>query len=277
MGTDDLRLDRAGNMDFRLRRTWSAWKKEDPPPCRVKPVPVSVIRHISYLAQNSNQDQAHYQALADMIIIAFFYLLRPGEYTDTNSESTPFRLEDVQLFIGPTRLCLTTAPSSLLQQARFASLTFTDQKNGVRGEVIGLGRSGDPFLCPVQAIVRRILYLRANNATPSTPLARLFNTSSRVSAASITTLLRDAVTFLGPSIGFLPTDVSARCLRAAGATALLLARVDTDIISLIGRWRSDEMLRYLHIQAYPLMRDYSRRMLNAGDYSLIPNQLVPQH
>lgn len=277
MGAEDIRLDSARGMDFRLKRTWAAWKKEDPPPNRVKPVPISVIRHISYLARNSTQNQVHYQALADMIIIAFFYLLRPGEYTDTNNDSTPFRFEDVQLFIGDTRLALTTAPPEQLKQARFASLTFTDQKNGVRGEVIGLACSGDPFLCPVQAIIRRILYLRANNAPTYTPLARLLNTKSRVTATSITNILRDTVSVLGPTIGFLPKDVSARCLRAAGATALLLARVDTDIISLIGRWRSDEMLRYLHIQAYPLMKDYSRRMLNAGDYTVIPNQLVPQH
>ena len=93
-----------------------------------------------------------YQATTDMIIIAFFFLLRPGEYTD--NPNNPFRLADVQLFIGHTRLHLANAPTSQLQQARFASLTFTNQKNGVRGEVIGLACSGDPFLCPVKAIVR---------------------------------------------------------------------------------------------------------------------------
>ena len=36
------------------------------------------------------------------------------------------------------------------------------------------------------------------------------------------------------------------------------------------------MLHYLQIQAYPLMWDYSRRMLLAGDYNLIPNHLIPQ-
>lgn len=87
-------------------------------------------------------------------------------------------------------------------------------------------------------------------------------------------VLREAVGALGPDLGFLPKDVSARCLRAAGAMALLLSDVDTNIIQLIGRWRSDAMLRYLHVQAEPLMRDYSRRMLNCGTYNLIPNQVV---
>jgi hypothetical protein len=36
------------------------------------------------------------------------------------------------------------------------------------------------------------------------------------------------------------------------------------------------MLRYFHVQAYPLMHNYSCLMLDADDYTLIPNQLVPQ-
>jgi len=87
-----------------------------------------------------------------MIIIAFFFLLWPGKYTDSNQEST-LRFYDVQLFIGQQRLDLLHDSIALILQARFASLTFTDQKNGVRGEVIGLGCSGDPYLCPVKAII----------------------------------------------------------------------------------------------------------------------------
>ena len=213
-------------------------------------------------------------SIADMIVIAFFFLLRPGEYTD--NDNNPFRLADVQLFIGDTRINLSTAPLEQVQQARFASLTFTNQKNGVRGEVIGLARSGDPYVCPVQAIIRRVLYLRQHSAPNNTPIARVFSTTATVTADAITRCIRDAVTYIGPDLGFLPSDVSARCLRAAGATALLLAKVDPDVIRLIGRWRSDEMLRYLHVQAYPLMRNYAQQMLSAGMYTLIPNHLVPQ-
>ena len=90
-------------------------------------------------------------------------------------------------------------------------------------------------------------------------------------------MLKNTVTYLGPALGFLATDVSARCLRAAGANALLNARIDPKVITLIGRWRSDEMLRYLHVQNRHLMKDYASRMLRHGDYTLIPNQLVPMH
>ena len=49
--------------------------------------------------------------------------------------------------------------------------------------------------------------------------------------------------FAGTPLGFTHHDVSARYLKAAGAMALLCSGVDHDIISLIGRWRSNVMMR----------------------------------
>jgi hypothetical protein len=141
LGADDPRLNSAFKIDFRLQCTLAAWKITDPAPLRVKPIPISVIRRIAVMATSDTGDDT-YHAAADMVIIAFFFLLRLGEYTD--NDKNPFRLTDTQLFIGDTRLQLLTAPTEELCRARFASLTFTSQKNGVRGEVIGLACSGDP-------------------------------------------------------------------------------------------------------------------------------------
>jgi hypothetical protein len=58
---------------------------------------------------------------------------------------------------------------------------------------------------------------------------------------------------IGAQLGIAAIDVSIRLLRSSGAMSLLCAKVDTDTIRLLGRWRSDEMLRYLHIQAFPLL------------------------
>lgn len=216
-------------------------------------------------------------ATADMICLAFFFLLRPGEYTTASVESTPFTLNDVQLFVGLTRLDLQTASDAEILSANFASLTFTTQKNSVRGEVVGHSRSGNPQFCPVLSLARRIIHLRQHSAPPHTPLAAFFSTTwSAVKPADITNTLRNAVTALGPAaLGFTAADVSARCLRASGAMALLCAHVDTDIIRLLGRWRSDEMLRYLHLQAEPVMRNFAANMLSGGNFVLHPNTAVP--
>ena len=256
----------------------ACWKKEDPPANRVKPIPIQVIRRIAAIAAALPPDSHTLRAVADMIIIAFFFLLRPGEYTDTASDTTPFTFADAQLFLGPIRLNIATSTAAQLMAATAASLTFTTQKNGVENEVIKLGRSGDPFLCPTLAVARRLLHLRAANAPRHAPLARVFTPQGvqRVTPSLITKTLRDAVTYIGADLSFLASEVSARSLRAAGATALLVAKVDPDVIRLLGRWRSDEMLRYLHLSAEPVMSNFASKMLRA-DYRLVPHQLVPSH
>jgi hypothetical protein len=87
-------------------------------------------------------------------------------------------------------------------------------------------------------------------------------------------MLRLAATAMHAQLGIDPARLSARSLRAGGAMALLCARVDTDIIRLVGRWRSDEMLRYLHLQAYPLMHTFASRMHQHGSFTLLPGQLI---
>ena len=73
-----------------------------------------------------------------------------------------------------SRRILTTASDAQLRCAMFASLTFDLQKNGVCREVIGLGLSGDPVLCPVLTLVRIVISLRQANASPLTPLSSVF-------------------------------------------------------------------------------------------------------
>jgi hypothetical protein len=57
--------------------------------------------------------------------------------------------------------------------------------------------------------------------------------------------------------------------------ALLCAQVDTDKIRLLGHWRSDEMLHYLHVQAYPAVARLAPVMLQHGHFTLISNQPIP--
>jgi hypothetical protein len=278
MGSKDIRKDNVGNIDFRIQRQLRSYRRTDPPPSRVKPVPIQVLHSVLNRAFGTHGTAAS-QAVADMIVIAFYYLLRPGEYTGTTTDNAPFRLQDVQLFIGRRRLTLLQASPADLQASTSASLTFTTQKNGVRGEVVLHGRSGCVLCCPVAAIVRRVLCLRQHEATPSTPLATSWTQSQQcsVSAGDITTALRLAVTLIGPDIGLVPNDISARSLRAGGAMALLCAQVDTDIIRLLGRWQSDAMMRYLHLQALPAMNRFATLMTSGGNYNVTPGHHVPVH
>jgi hypothetical protein len=277
MGSPDPRYTTQGKLDFRLKRMMACYSKHDAPPNRVKPIPVPILRHI--MAQAALAADPVAQSIADMICLAFFFLLRPGEYTGVASETQPFSLQDVQLYLGDLHLDKATATDNQLLAATFVTLEFTTQKNSVRGEIIGLGRSGDPTFCPVSAAARRILHLRQAAAPLTQPLASYIHPTTnrlrRIAPKDITHLLRLACQVLGPQYGFLSKDISARSLRASGAMALLCANVDTDRIRLIGRWRSDEMLRYLHVQAEPIMRHFSSRMLAGGNFTLLPNHEGP--
>ena len=71
--------------------------------------------------------------------------------------------------------------------------------------------------------------------------------------------------FAGTHLWFTHHDVYVISLLAAGDMAILCSGSDNEIISLIGCWRSDEMLRYLHVQAKPIMRNFSKLMISHGN------------
>jgi hypothetical protein len=80
------------------------------------------------------------------------------------------------------------------------------QKKGVRGEVIGLSRSGNPQLCPVIGLCNRILHAQEHHADLTAPIARYFDRGCwhNVTSTNISTTLKAAITFLGPALlGFL--------------------------------------------------------------------------
>ena len=164
-----------------------------------------------------------------------------------------------------------TAPPATFTQASDVHLTFPDQKNRHKNETIGHKASGDLCASPTVAVGHQVAHLVANGATEDTPLCAFKEGGHwfAVTAEMITDLLRQAVREC-PSSGLTPDDVSARSLRATGAMAMLCDGIDQDTTKLHGRWRSEELLTYLHTQAKPLYRDLSARMLRGGDYSFLP-------
>ena len=106
-----------------------------------------------------------------MIIIAFFFLLRPGEYTGTKSDSSPFRLSDVTFSVGRTVFDTSTATDNELAAGTFVILKLSTQKNGVRGGNWPWGHRR-PTIIPKGglAMVRDIP--RQQDAPADTPLAR---------------------------------------------------------------------------------------------------------
>ena len=150
----------------------SAWGKEDPPPKRVKPIPIQLVRHV---VQRSNYNDPHQAAVADAIIIGFFYMLQPGEHTLERANDHPFRLQDASFAChnNPSFNAATIPLAALPTQSR-VYLNFTTQKNGENDEAITHGDTNDPFISPVAAVRRCVLHLRHNNSPRNTPLYTVF-------------------------------------------------------------------------------------------------------
>ena len=128
LGAADPRLDAAGKQDFRLRRMYSAWKKVDDPPTRVEPVPMIILLRSDEMIDHTNERD---NATLDCIWIAFYFLLRPGEYIYSTSDSqTPFRLCDIEFKLGGRHFFDAHLATTLqLLSADFVSLTFTRERN----------------------------------------------------------------------------------------------------------------------------------------------------
>ena len=276
VGASDPRMDAVGNIDFRLRRQLAKYQNDDPAPTRVRPIPLTLLLHLHKRATIRGEIQQH---IADLALLAFFFLLHPGEYCKggPDNRSAPFRIRDVTFFVGPRRYNAATAPDHILDAADFVSLTFNDQKNGIKGEAMGHGTTEHPVADPVRIAARLIRRLRRGNATADTAISatRNSNTTWRtITSVQITAALRLATKDIGDELGFRPEDISTRAMRAGGAMALLLGDVDYDKIKLLGRWRSDAMMVYLHTSARPLMQNFANVMVNHGDYAQIPADIA---
>jgi hypothetical protein len=161
-----------------------------------------------------------------------------------------------------------------------ATLTFNDQKNAVRGEQISHSATNHPRLCPCKALARLCAHLRAHNSPANTPIHAYYDSHGRLQNISphiITNALRHAATALRQSTGIDPLLLSARSLRPGGATALLCAGIDADVIQLLGRWKSDAMLRYLRVAAHAHNSNLAQQMLQSGNYTFAPNTYTAAH
>ncbi len=106
----------------------------------------------------------HQRAMADLTMIAFYYLLRVGKYTvkglqNSTKQTVQFKYKDVSFFKKNTRghlRCLPCdAPASLISSADGATLKLDNQKNGWKGISVFHESNGDEWHCPVHALACR--------------------------------------------------------------------------------------------------------------------------
>ena len=132
MGTEDPWKTAHGVIDYRIQSQLRPFEKNDPAPVRVKSVPITLVIHALFFAYQTNPTSER-KAIASVICVAFFFCLRPGEYTRTTTDDQAFALIDVGLFIGTPRLRNKHSSEPELLAATSLQLTFATRKNNNLG------------------------------------------------------------------------------------------------------------------------------------------------
>jgi hypothetical protein len=148
------------------------WLDSKTPPTKVKESTGSnyttKFYHLVAIGTTSKSDKV--QASCDMCTIAFYYLLRVGEYTGHSKKARQrtkqFRACDIIFYDAYDTIIPNTAPLLDLYSATTAVMRITNQKNGTRGSRISHTTSGTKA-CPVRALARRVHYIMDHPGAPS--------------------------------------------------------------------------------------------------------------
>ena len=248
------------SLNLPIARLLKKFKDDDPPPQPKLAIPVSTIQKIITKYNFS----PHHSAVADLVLVAFFYLLRVGEYTVSRSSrpkrTIPLRKGDVRLW-HKGKLLDHESPLPTLLLADSATISIANTKNGTKGAFVHHDAIKS-VICPVAALARRIANLHGMRA--STPLSTVCHPPTRITRISdrdVTLAVRWGATYdCLMEKGYTVDRVSSHSLRAGGAMAMKLSGATDSTIMRIGRWTSLTYLTYIHSQIGALSAGVAWRM-----------------
>lgn len=251
------------HLDLPISRLLKSYRDQDPPPQPKLALPVSTIEAIS----RNYRWTEHQHAVADLVIIAFFYLLRVGEYTaparSRDRRTIPLRKCDIRLWRKGVLLQHSAGLRTLLR-ADSATICIANTKNGTKGAVVHHEAFGGP-LCPVAALARRIANISAGVATcPINKVQHSDGHTTGVTDRDIGAAVRWGATCDGLlARGYTLNRISSHSLRAGGAMAMKLSGASDSTIMRVGRWTSLTYLTYIHTQIGALTAGVAWRMSTA--------------
>ncbi len=180
--------------------------------------------------------------MADLVSIAFFYLLRVGECTSpaTSCEkrSIPLRHCDIRLGRNGIVLQHFSRLKNLLT-VDSATICITNMKNGLKGVVVHHEAIGGP-ICPVAALARCVANISLGPLTGT--LDTVYNglkAISKVTDLDIGIAVRWGAMYDSLLLrGYTLDCISSHSLRAGGAMALKLCGALDRTIMRVGQWTS---------------------------------------
>ena len=245
------------------------------------------------LAPGANQLD---QAIGDLVLIAFYYLLRVGEYTikgsrNNTKQTVQFRVQDVTFFkrdaAGRLKQLSRFASNDDILGADSATLKLDNQKNGWKGVCVHQEANGKRYHCPVRALGRRTVHIRSNTSDTSMFLSAFFVDTARfdVTDRDIRNSLKQAASALQyPLLKGIPISrIDTHSLRSGGANALSLAGYSDRQIQKMGRWRSATFKEYIREELACFSEGMSKQMrrrfsfvnISGGVYTDVTEQVLP--
>jgi hypothetical protein len=245
-------------------------RRTDPPSVPQLALPVSVViqAHASAYATTC----VRRQACADLSVIAFFYLLRVGEYTTPRqvkrngrlvraTRTIQFRVQDVGFWKDQKQLDRNSSLSDLLE-ASSATLKISNQKNGKMGQTIHHEAINECY-CPIKALAHRIHHILHNKGTEEALICTYFMEDEiySITPTDMIQCIRSSVIDLRlDKSGIDPNIVGVHSLRAGGAMSLKLHGESDTTIMKQGRWSGLTFLQYIHNQIGHLSKNLSSKM-----------------
>jgi hypothetical protein len=207
----------------------------------------------------------HLEAVTDLVIIAFFYLLRVGEYTTPHCTRTkrtiPLRDCDIRLWYQG-KIIPHSAGLQALLQANSATISIAHTKNGTKGAVVHHDAIGG-LICPVVALAHCVANIQQANSI-TCQLNAVYSASgqrSQVSDRDIGIAVRWGATCdCLLTQGYTLNRISSHSLRAGGAMAMKLSGALDSTIMQVGRWSLLTYLTYIHSQIGALTAGLSKLM-----------------
>ena len=259
-GYNPVKLDNSTDLLYPLAVTLDGFRKWDKPTEKKLPIEVDVVEFLCSLGYTGSAVEKD-AVIGDWVLIAFYYLLRVGEYTTKDArpdtkQTVQFRIKDVTFFYydkqGRLRQLRRDASDEEILQAAGATLRLSNQKNGWKGVCIFHFANGDEFLYPVRALARRYIHIRTHmkgdKRFNTCALSAYFVNGARkdLTDKDVRESLKMAAARLGyPERGIPISRVDTHSLRAGGANALSLNGYSDLEIQKMGRWKSDTFKEYI--------------------------------
>ena len=270
----------------KLQDQFRHYKRQDPATLPQLAVPVTLIEHILDQALNSRSRapiQRQQLATADLINIAFYFLLRVGEYTKPRTlqqNTKPFRVRHVTFRDAQGHTIPNTAPLHELYKAVDASIRIPNQKNGTKGQTLHQ-QCTQSMHSPIKSLARRVHHIMSTGG--NNEAVHIFKHSNpthvawqTITADHINNTLKQGADSHGlyKLYNYEKSDISSHSLRAGGAMALHLNGCTDTTIQKLGRWKSKTFLMYIHEQISAFANGLSIKMSKHVPFRAIASSRV---